>query len=98
VAANGVFHVTTLKGATTMEAGRMPQHIAAVLSAAGNSLTVDEITHGVEARGVVSNASKGIKAIVSAALGRRDDLFVRVGRGKYDLAERHRHQNNTDGG
>lgn len=78
----------THEGPDRLEEGRMPQAIMEVLREAPGPLSLKEITVRIEARGLKSPAKKGTMAVVSSSLGRRDDLFVRVARGQYDLAER----------
>lgn len=71
----------------TLEDGHMPQQILAVLTEAGRNLTVDEIVERVQARGFKTDAQKGTRGLVFSSLGRRRDLFRRVRRGVYGLAE-----------
>lgn len=72
-----------------VEAGRLPQHMFEVLRHAKGPLTIRDITRRVESRGVASQAKGGVLSLVSSTVSRRKDLFVRVGIGLVDLAERH---------
>lgn len=55
----------------------------------GNPLTVRETLDEETARKPrLPTANKGVRAVVFSAPGRRDDSFVRVDRGLYDLAHR----------
>jgi hypothetical protein len=81
---NGTGHTAPTK----RETGRMPAHITAVLSEATGPLDVEEILRRLEARGVQKKGKvKGLKGAVFAALCRRGDLFTRVKRGVYTLAQ-----------
>jgi predicted TIM-barrel enzyme len=85
------------KTVENVENGSAPQRIIAVLRSAGHKLDLEEITKKVEAQGLTSRAKKGSIAIITSALARRKDLFVRVGKGVYDLVERHSERTNTKG-
>jgi hypothetical protein len=84
-------------GPERVEEGRVPQHIVAVLREAKTALSTDEITRRVQERGATSTAKKGLAAVVASALTRRDDLFVRIGKGMYDLCERQGAKENASG-
>lgn len=67
--------------------GSMPEKIRGVLREARRPMRVVDITKRLEELGVKSTSSKGLMPSVVSSLLRREDLFVREGRGIYALKD-----------
>lgn len=64
-----------------------PDLIDEILQEAGDSLTTKEIVARLESRGVTSASRHGLRSVVATVLS-RDDRFVRIEPGVFDLASR----------
>lgn len=68
--------------------GSVASRIEGLFVSTGGPMNVNSITEALEKAGVSSESTEGLKPTVAAALSRRKDLFVRVGKGEWDLASR----------
>jgi len=68
--------------------GSLASYIEEAMVASGGPMTVTAITEYLEKAGVSTESPDGLKPSVASALSRRKDLFVRVGKGEYDLVTR----------
>jgi len=65
--------------------GSLTSQMREVFAASKKPISTRELLTALEARGVTTNAKAGLKGAVASVLSKRDDLFVRVDRGTYDL-------------
>jgi hypothetical protein len=59
-----------------------------VLMESGQPMTVDEMIEAVKQKGVSTTAKTGLKPLVASLISRRKNVFVRIGRGLYDLKDK----------
>lgn len=75
----------------------IPILIDRAMREAGESLSLAELTERVKALGGSTTAAKGMPAIISSSLYRSKDKYVRVGIGRYRLAEQQDRKNASGG-
>jgi hypothetical protein len=75
-------------GGSVRVPGSLAGRIEEALIASAGPMTVNAITEALEKAGVSTESPDGLKPSVASALSRRKDLFVRVGKGEYDLVSR----------
>ncbi len=68
--------------------GSIASRIEEAMLVAGGPMNVITITEVLEKAGVTSESASGLKPSVASSLSRRRDLFVKVGKGEWDLVSR----------
>ena len=68
--------------------GSLAAYLQSVLEEANRALTVNQLTERVQQKGYVNKAKVKLNNLVPSAMIRRDDIFIRVSHGLYDLKNR----------
>ena len=76
------------KSSDTPRKDSLAAHLKTILEKSGGPLTVSDLVERLERNGFVSSATVGLNNLVPSALNRRNDIFIRVKRGVYDLKSR----------
>jgi hypothetical protein len=68
--------------------GSLTAEVTEIMARAGRPVTIAEIVHELDAKGVTTTAKCGLRGNAASVLSARTDLFIWIDTNTYDLKER----------